>query len=183
MAFQTTKSFFQVPKIDLKAYFSNGSRQSNLKNTAESAFKGTKINNSKSRAKFFKGVRRQDGDPDFVKNNLGEWPVIALDFKSVIFDQPSSITSQEIIEEITKKVIIPVFDEYDYLLLIQMSQHACRVKYGGESKKTVKDLYSDYNLGEFSTTREKIDFLWREYYDRPPKERLSDNILEFHRYY
>jgi hypothetical protein len=217
MAFQTTKSFFQVPKIDLDAYYSYDSKQPDsknadnnlpkldkdgensndhnpdihvpaklkypeLKNSAESAFEKTKVNNPKSRAKFFKGAK-QAGDPDFVKNNLGEWPVIALDFKKLDFTNPRLITIEQIIEEITEKVIKPAFKQYDYLLLLQMSQHARRVKYGGESKKTVKDLYSDYNLGEFGTTREKIDFLWREYYDRSPKERLSDNIQQFYRYY
>jgi hypothetical protein len=177
MALQMTKSFYQVPKIDLEAYYSNDSKQLELDNSAESALKKTDINDPHYLANFFKGSKK-DGDPDFVKNNMGKWPVISLDFKRVTFDQPSSITIEEIIKEIAEKVIIPAFDEYDYLLLLMMSQHACRIEYGSKSKKTVKDLYIDLKLERFKDIEGKINAIWNHF-----GKELSDHIQQFYRYY
>jgi hypothetical protein len=212
MALQMIKSFYQIPKIDLEAYYSNDLKHLDLKNTdknlskidmeaenigdhnpdthvsarskypelknpAESAFKQTRVNNPDVRAKFYKSVKKVE-DPDFVKNNLGNWPVITLDFIDMDFVQPSSITLEEIIEEIASKVIKQAFKQYDYLLLLLMSQHASDIKYGSNTTEKCQQLSSDYGLMEIERMEDRISKLWRKF-----RKELPEDIQQFYRYY
>jgi hypothetical protein len=137
MALKKLNRFLFRPKIEMEAYYPDNQHPADhnldahvsevlkyfeLKNSAEDAFKETKVSKPDDRAKFFKDIEKAE-DPDFVKNNMGKWPVIFLDFKNLTFRQQTP-TPQVVLKATIEKVIKPAFDQYDYLLLLMMSQHA-----------------------------------------------------------
>jgi hypothetical protein len=176
MALRMLKSFYCVSRnIDDNCL--DSSKYPDLKTTDKDPFEGTFIYDESCRTKFFADTKIEE-DHDFVKNNKGKWPVILLDFQNAKFSKSSSITDDEITKRITEEVIMPAFEQYDYLLFHLMCQHACGIEYGKKSGKTEEDLVIDYNLKKFKLMRHKIDSLWRYF-----KEELSDDIQKFYQYY
>jgi hypothetical protein len=189
MALQMLKSFYSVPKIDLNAYSPDVPKDSFITKTLNklkrlfSVFKtdtnaiipdDSKIPYLKTPYKdvfekmdikdkdFLKEVFEKtkiEGSVDFADENMGKWPVIFLDFKDIIFYNSTSITIERIIKEITEKVIMPAFKEYEDLLFHRMSLHACDLKYGEITNDNYEKLISDYNLKAYKGMRDKINVL------------------------
>jgi pantothenate kinase len=94
-----------------------------LENAAESVFEGTLIDYPPFRAKFFKNIDIEE-DVDFVKNNMGKWPVITLDFQGIEFPYPRFVTNEEITEKLVEKLVLPAYKLYDYLLFHDLTMEA-----------------------------------------------------------
>jgi hypothetical protein len=94
-----------------------------LENAAESIFEGTHIDDPFFRAKFFKNIDIEE-DVDFVKNNMGKWPVITLDFQGIEFPYPRFVTNEEVTEKLVEKLVLPAYKLYDYLLFHEMAMEA-----------------------------------------------------------
>jgi hypothetical protein len=94
-----------------------------LENGAESIFEGTHIDDPFFRAKYFKNINIEE-DADFVKNNMGKWPVITLDFQDIEFPYPRFVTREEVTEKLVEKLVLPAYKQYDYLLFHELTMEA-----------------------------------------------------------
>jgi hypothetical protein len=72
---------------------------------------------------FSKNIHIEE-DVDFVKNNMGKWPVITLDFQDIEFPYPRFVTNEEVTEKLVEKLVLPAYKQYDYLLFREMAMMA-----------------------------------------------------------
>jgi hypothetical protein len=167
-AIQMLKSFYWVPRIDVNTY--DPTTKTYI--SSENIFKRMFDENPHRRAEFCKM------DCDFIENNMGKWPVIHLDFKSVsFFDNPRNVTFEDVKGALIEKIIRPAFEEYDYLLFISIAEDVWKMKNKEVTKKNFQDLLKEHNL-KGSDLGKEIDYLYREFEDM-----LSSESEKFYKYY
>jgi hypothetical protein len=62
-----------------------------------------------------------------------------------------------------KYAIQPAFEQYDYILFLQIAEMACLEKYGTFSTKAYHQLFEDFELDKHENMRTKINALWKNY--------------------
>jgi hypothetical protein len=166
-AIQMLKSFYSVPRIDVDTYRPEAPPDP----PSTKVFEGT----------FLSDPSKWDGslkkDPNFIENNMGKWPVISLDFMNILFKDKSSVKREEVVDLFIEKIVIPAFEEYDYLLFIYLAEDICGKEYGSFSDGAYERLFSENNLEEFQLER-KISNLYDSF-----KSILSPDIKKFYKYY
>jgi hypothetical protein len=178
------REFYCVPRIDVKSYNPEIKTYSNYNYTAKDIFKGTSIYEPEpSRTKYkysdnefeseFESEYESEYESDFVEDNMNQYPVIVIDFKNVRFDSKIP-TEDEINRKVRKHVIKPAFEQYDYLLFINMAKTVWWNKYGEISSKTYRQLFEDLELDKYDNMRAKINVLWNSWKAQEMMEKYGD---------
>jgi hypothetical protein len=166
-AIQMLKSFYSVPRIDVDTYRPEAPPDP----PSTKVFEGT----------FLSDPSKWDGslkkDTNFIENNMGKWPVISLDFKDILFEDKSSVTEKEVVNQFIQEIVKPAFKEYDYLLFIYIAEDVCLKEYGSSSDEAYERLLSDNNLKGLKMRR-KISKLYDSF-----EAKLSPDIKTFYKYY
>jgi hypothetical protein len=98
----------------------------------------------------------------FVEENMNKWPVIVIDFNNVRFGSQTP-TNDEINKALVEHVIQPAFEQYDYLLFLEIAGKILNKKYKDTSTEAYRRLFKDLDLDKFESMKEKIDALWNYY--------------------
>jgi hypothetical protein len=148
-ALQMIKRFYGIPKINLDHFDPQAPKPS----PSGDIFKGTFIANP---PKFDPHYKNAD---DFIKEHMGQYPVIYLDFKNMSFKNLHSIETEDVMKAMINQIIMPAFAEYDYLFFIEIAKKICSKKYGGYTKEKYQLLLNQHNLKDFKDTKDKIAHL------------------------
>jgi hypothetical protein len=118
-------------------------------------------------------------DRYFIENNMGKWPVIHLDFKSMSFStKPRDVKFKDVRSKFIIQIIKPAFKEYDYLFFIYLARNICFKLYQTFTTENYKRLFRDYNLKDYEDVQGKIDCLLENF-----QEKLKGDIMTFYKYY
>jgi hypothetical protein len=159
------KEFFCVPRIDVKSYNPDTRTHVNMNYTAKDIFKGTFIHEAKQWKIIYdwsENKRRDDLEEAFVEKNMNKWPVMAINFNNVSFDS-MNLTKDEINKALVEHVIQPVYEQYDYLLFLEIADKILKNKYRDTSTEAYRRLFKDLELDKCESMRAKIDALWTYY--------------------
>jgi hypothetical protein len=116
------REFFCVPRIDVKSYDFVTRTHANMNYTAKDIFKGTSIYEQKpSKTIYDWREDRYKLEETFIKDNMNKWPVAVIDFKNVSFDSKIP-TKDEINRKLIEHAIKPAFEQFDYLLFLDIAR-------------------------------------------------------------
>jgi hypothetical protein len=116
------REFYCVPRIDVKSYDPETKVHANMNYTTKDIFKGTSIYEAKrSRTTYDWMEDRYGFDEAFVEDNMNKWPIAVVDFKNIRFDSKIP-TNDEIHRKLIEHVIKPTFEQFDYLLFLDITR-------------------------------------------------------------
>lgn len=154
------KEFYSTPKIDVETYDPLAKTHSKCNGEAEEIFKGTDVYDPVFRKNYIKHKNKKVYAPDFVEENMGQWPVIFVSFASVSFETPTP-TNLEILLSIFETAIQPAFRSFDYIIYLSLLRRGCSERNLTPSKESFRKLHIDLGLDYYETTTEKIMELYK----------------------
>jgi hypothetical protein len=157
------REFYCVPRIDVKSYDPETEVHANMNYTTKDIFKGTSIYEPEpSRTTYDWMEDRYGFDEAFVEDNMNKWPIAVVDFKNIRFDSKIP-TKDEINRKLIEHAIQPAFEQFDYLLFLDIARSVLWKKYGDITTENYRRLFEDFELDKYDSIRAKIKVLMNNY--------------------
>jgi hypothetical protein len=157
------REFYWVPRIDVKSYDFVTKTHANMNYTTKDIFKETSIYEPEPSRTIYDWMEDRYGlEETFVEDNMNKWPVVVVDFKNVRFDSKIP-TKNEIHKKLIEHAIQPAFEQYDYLIFLDIARAVWWKKYGTASTENYRRLFEDFELDKYDSIRAKINVLTNSY--------------------